>query len=70
MINVDDLFGRAATRGALEFAKKEGLQVVFVDAYPLGNTDFSRILTKVRALTPTCWVAPCALMTRWPSSAR
>ena len=26
--------------------------MVFVDAYPLGNTDFSAILTKVRAANP------------------
>jgi len=52
LINVDDLFGRAAIQGAIELAKKKGLQVVFVDAYPEGNTDFSAILTKVRAANP------------------
>jgi branched-chain amino acid transport system substrate-binding protein len=49
LINVDDLFGRATTQGTIELAKKKGLQVVFVDAYPEGNTDFSTILAKVRA---------------------
>jgi ABC-type branched-subunit amino acid transport system substrate-binding protein len=34
LINVDDVFGRAATQGATELAKKKGLQVVFVDVYP------------------------------------
>ncbi|HEV8439143.1 MAG TPA: amino acid ABC transporter substrate-binding protein [Methylomirabilota bacterium] len=52
LINVDDLFGRATTQGAIELAKKRGLQVVLVDAYPEGTTDFSAILTKVRAANP------------------
>jgi branched-chain amino acid transport system substrate-binding protein len=52
LINVDSLFGRAVIQGAIELAKKKGLQVVFVDAYPRGNTDFSTILTKVRAANP------------------
>ena len=52
LINVDDVFGRPATQAAIELAKKKGLQVVFVDAYPEGNTDFSVILTEVRAANP------------------
>ena len=52
LINVDDVFGRATTQGTIELAKKKGLQVVFVDAYPQGNTDFSAILAKVRAANP------------------
>jgi branched-chain amino acid transport system substrate-binding protein len=52
LINVDTLFGRATAQGAIELAKKQGLQVVLADAYPLGNTDFSTILTKVRAANP------------------
>jgi branched-chain amino acid transport system substrate-binding protein len=52
LINADILFGRAVIQGAIELAKKKGLQVVFVDAYPRGNTDFSTILTKVRAANP------------------
>jgi branched-chain amino acid transport system substrate-binding protein len=52
LINVDDIFGRAATQGASELATKKGLQVVFVDAYPEGTTDFAAILTKVRAANP------------------
>ena len=39
-------------QGAIELAKKKGLQVVFVDAYPQGTTDLSTILTKVRAANP------------------
>ena len=52
LINADDLFGRAVTQGAIELAKKKGLQVVFTYAYPRGTTDFSAILTKVRAANP------------------
>ena len=35
-----------------ERAKKKGLQVAFVGAYPEGTTDFSTILAKVRAANP------------------
>ena len=52
LINADELFGRATTQGALALAKKKGFQVVFVDAYPEGTTDFSTILTKVRGANP------------------
>jgi branched-chain amino acid transport system substrate-binding protein len=52
LINVDELFARATAQGTIELAKSKGLQVVFVDAYPLGNTDFSAILTEVRAANP------------------
>src|SRR5712692_9979508 len=44
--------GGRRPRGTIELAKKKGLQVVFVDAYPRGNADFSTILTKVRAANP------------------
>jgi branched-chain amino acid transport system substrate-binding protein len=52
LINVDDLSSSAVIQGTIELAKNKGLQVVFADAYPLGNTDFSAILAKVRAATP------------------
>jgi branched-chain amino acid transport system substrate-binding protein len=52
LINLDSGFARAITQGAIELAKKKGLQVVFVDAYPMRNTDFSAILTKVRVANP------------------
>ena len=51
-IGGDDVGGRALIQGAIELAKKKGLQVVLVDAYPVGTTDFSAILTKVRAANP------------------
>jgi branched-chain amino acid transport system substrate-binding protein len=52
VINADDLSQRAGAQGTIELAKSKGLQVVFVDTYPLGNTDVSAILTKVRAANP------------------
>ena len=52
LIHADTIFGRAVTQGASELAKKKGLQVVSVDAFPLETTDFSAILTKVRAGNP------------------
>ena len=52
LINVDDVFGRAAIQGASELAKKKGLQVMLAEAYPEGTTDFSPILAKVRMANP------------------
>jgi branched-chain amino acid transport system substrate-binding protein len=52
VINVDELFARATAQGTVELAKKKGLQLVFADSYPLGNTDFSALLTTVRAANP------------------
>ena len=52
LIHADTIFGRAAAQGASELAKKKGFQVVSVDAFPLETTDFSAILTKVRAANP------------------
>src|SRR6201997_4508578 len=49
IVNEDTLFSKAAAAGAVELAKKKNLQVVFTEAYPKGNTDFSALLTKVRA---------------------
>jgi branched-chain amino acid transport system substrate-binding protein len=48
----DTLALKAMAQGTLELAKKRGLSVVLVEAYPKGTTDFSAILTKVRAANP------------------
>lgn len=48
VINEDTLFSKAAAAGAVDLAKKKGLQVVFTEAYPKGNTDFSALLTKIK----------------------
>ncbi len=52
LINEDSIFPHAVVKGASELAKKRGLQVVFAEHYPKGTTDFSAILTRVRATTP------------------
>ena len=43
---------KAITEGAIEFAKKKGLQVVLVRAYPRGTVDFHPLLQSVRDLKP------------------
>jgi branched-chain amino acid transport system substrate-binding protein len=52
LVNEDTLFPKATVQGTIELAKKRGLQVVFVEAYPKGNTDFSALLVKLRAANP------------------
>ncbi|HSE93409.1 MAG TPA: amino acid ABC transporter substrate-binding protein [Methylomirabilota bacterium] len=52
VVNEDTLFSKAAAAGAADLARKRGMQVVFQEAYPKGNTDFSALLTKVRAVNP------------------
>jgi branched-chain amino acid transport system substrate-binding protein len=51
-INEDTIATRAIVQGAVELAKKTGLQVVFVEGYQTGRTDFSAILTRIGALRP------------------
>ncbi|MGH7331219.1 MAG: amino acid ABC transporter substrate-binding protein [Candidatus Rokuibacteriota bacterium] len=52
VIYEDTLFTKTAAQGAIELARKKGLKIVLVEAYPKGTTDFTRILTKVRAANP------------------
>src|SRR5712692_1834681 len=52
IVNEDTLFSKAAAAGAVEIAKKKGMQVVFQEAYPKGTTDFSALLTKIKSLNP------------------
>jgi branched-chain amino acid transport system substrate-binding protein len=52
VVNEDTLFSKAAASGAVEQAKKKGMQVVYQEAYPKGNTDFSALLTKIKAANP------------------
>jgi branched-chain amino acid transport system substrate-binding protein len=62
VIHEDTLFPRASAQGAVELAKKRGLSVVLVEAYPRGATDFSAILTKVRAANPDVLTASTYLV--------
>ena len=43
---------KANAEGAAVLAKKKGLQMLFVEEYPAGTTDFTPILTRVRAANP------------------
>jgi branched-chain amino acid transport system substrate-binding protein len=52
IVNEDTLFTKSSAIGTAELAKQKGLQVVFQEAYPKGNTDFSALLTKLKALNP------------------
>jgi branched-chain amino acid transport system substrate-binding protein len=54
---IDALARPAIVKGALELAKKNGLAVVIHEAYPPGTTDFSAILTKIKAAKPDVVVA-------------
>jgi len=52
IINEDTLFTKTAAIGTVEAAKKRGMQVVFTEAYPKGNQDFSAVLSKIKAANP------------------
>jgi branched-chain amino acid transport system substrate-binding protein len=52
VIHEDTPFAVTSARGAVDLAKKRGLEIVLVRAYPKGTTDFTAILTKVRAANP------------------
>ncbi len=52
LIHEDTLFPKAIAQGTLELAKRRGLAVIAVEAYPPGTTNFSALLTRVRAANP------------------
>jgi len=52
VIYEDTLFPKAIAQGALELAKKRGLQAVIVEAYPRKTADFAAILTRIKAAHP------------------
>ncbi|HET7875461.1 MAG TPA: amino acid ABC transporter substrate-binding protein [Methylomirabilota bacterium] len=52
IVNEDTLFTKSSAEGIAELAKKKGMQVVFREAYPKGNTDFSALLVKIKSLNP------------------
>jgi branched-chain amino acid transport system substrate-binding protein len=49
IIEEDSLFPKAVGKGAVELAKKKGMQVVLHETYAKGTKDFSAILAKVKA---------------------
>jgi branched-chain amino acid transport system substrate-binding protein len=52
LINADTLPAKAVAKGAVDLAKKKGLQVVSHEVYSPGTTDFSGMLTKVNEAKP------------------
>jgi len=52
VIYEDTLLQKPIAQGALELAKKRGLQVVLAESYPKGTTDFGGILRKVKTANP------------------
>jgi branched-chain amino acid transport system substrate-binding protein len=52
IISEDTIFPQATAQGTVELVKKRGLQVVLVEAYGKGTTDFGALLTRVRAANP------------------
>ena len=57
VIKLDGLVANAAANGASELARTKGLQLVFSETYPNGTTDFSGILSKVKATKPDVLMA-------------
>ena len=66
LIYADDPAGPEIRQSTIELATRKELQVVFVDAYPQGTTDFSAIPTRVRAPSPDV----LGVRTGWPSFVR
>jgi branched-chain amino acid transport system substrate-binding protein len=52
LVYEDTLFPRGVAQGTLELARKRGLSVVLVQAYPPRTADFAPILTQVRTANP------------------
>ncbi len=52
IVNEDTLFAKSSANGVADLAKKRGLQIVLQEAYPKGHTDFSALLTKIKAANP------------------
>jgi branched-chain amino acid transport system substrate-binding protein len=52
VIYEDTLLQKTIAQGALELAKKRGLQVVLAESYPKGTSDFGGILGRVKTANP------------------
>jgi len=57
VIKLDGLVANAQAKGASEWAKKKGLELVFAETYPTATADFSDILKRVKAATPDVLMA-------------
>ena len=52
VIYEDTLFPKTSVKGAMAIARKRGLEIVFLEAYPKAQIDFAALLTKIRAIRP------------------
>ncbi len=52
IINANDLFPKAIASGAINYAKKLGLEIVLHEEYPKEAKDLTPLLTKVKELNP------------------
>jgi branched-chain amino acid transport system substrate-binding protein len=52
LIHQDTIFPRSVVTGGRQLAEQMGLEIVAVEAYPKGLSDFSKVLSKVRAVDP------------------
>ncbi len=52
VIHEDTLLQKTIAQGALELAKRRGLQVVLAESYPKGTTDFGGIFGRVKTANP------------------
>ena len=57
VVKLNGLVANAAAKGASELAKGRGLELVFIETYPDGTTDFSAILNKVKTAAPDVLMA-------------
>jgi branched-chain amino acid transport system substrate-binding protein len=57
IINEDTLFARAAADGAADIARQRGIRVVLKEGYPKGATDFTGLLTRIKAAAPEAFAA-------------
>ena len=57
VIKLDGLVANAWAKGAVDLAKKKGLELVFLESYPASTTDFSGLLAKIKAVKPDVLVA-------------
>ena len=52
VVHEDTIFPKAITQGAIDLAKRRGLTVALIEAYPKQTTDFTSILSRVKAANP------------------
>ncbi len=52
IVNEDTVFPKATAAGTAEYARKQGMRIVFQEQYPTKVTDLSSLITKVKAAKP------------------